>query len=235
MKTKTTITTTLSVLLILLLAACGGAAPESAATAAPATLDPAAMDAAVAATVSAELTRIALENPSATPEPATATPTTAPSETPTEAIPPTATTGPEALGNHALFLADVTIPDGTQVTAGETFTKTWRLQNIGFNTWTTEYSVVFINGERMEGQPINLPVGVPPGGIIEITIVMVAPDEVGVQEGFWMLADADDVLFGLGANATGAFSVSIVVLPAPTATPTLAPTETATIEPTATP
>jgi hypothetical protein len=221
--------------LLILLAACGqaGTATETASPTEPPaapTLDQAALDAAVAATVAAELTRIAVENPSPTPAP---TNTPEPTDPPTAVPSPTATVGAEALENHALFLADVTIPDGTQIVADTPFTKTWRLQNIGFNTWTTDFTVVFVNGDRMEGAPINLPVGVPPGGTVDITIAMVAPSEAGAYEGYWMLADADGNVFGLGEAADQAFLVSIVVLPAPTATPTLAPTETPA--PTATP
>jgi hypothetical protein len=221
--------------LLILLAACGqaGTATETASPTEPAaapTLDQAALDAAVAATVAAELTRIAVENPSPTPAP---TNTPQPTDPPTAVPSPTATVGAEALENHALFLADVTIPDGTQIAADTPFTKTWRLQNIGFNTWTTDFTVVFVNGDRMEGEPINLPAGVPPGGTVDITITMVAPSEAGTYEGYWMLADADGKVFGLGEAADQAFLVSIVVLPAPTATPTLAPTETPA--PTATP
>src|SRR5512143_3278895 len=37
----------------------------------------------------------------------------------------------------AQFVADVTVPDGTSYAPGTTFTKTWRLKNIGSCTWTT--------------------------------------------------------------------------------------------------
>src|SRR5512143_426233 len=49
----------------------------------------------------------------------------------------------------AQFVADVTIPDGTQIQPGATFTKTWRLKNIGYCTWTTAYSMVYDSGTQM--------------------------------------------------------------------------------------
>jgi hypothetical protein len=194
-----------------------------------ATLDPEEVASAVAATVSAELTRIAIENPSPTP-PAEPSETLEPTEEPTLAASPTATSDPLALENHALFITDVTIPDGTEIVAGTSFTKTWRLQNIGQNTWTTDYSVVFVNGDRMEGQPINFSADVPPGGNVDVTIQMIAPDEAGTYTGFWMLSDADDAIFGIGQFADQAFLVTIEVIE-----PTPTPTSTATSAPTATP
>jgi hypothetical protein len=36
----------------------------------------------------------------------------------------------------AAFVSDVTYPDGSDVTLGSTFTKIWRLKNVGTCTWT---------------------------------------------------------------------------------------------------
>ena len=224
-------------LLALLAAACGGtdATAETFPPAEAPTLDPAAFETAVAATVAAELTQIALENPSPTPPSPTDTPEPGPTLPPTETPEPSPTISDTALEDHALFVADVTIPDGTEIIGGETFTKTWRLRNIGTNTWTTEYSFVFVNGDRMEGTPINFTAEVLPGGTVDISIPMVAPLEGGTYEGFWMLADADGAVFGIGITADQAVLVSIVAIPptaTPTATATSAPTATPTITPT---
>src|SRR5271157_1067465 len=51
--------------------------------------------------------------------------------------------------NWAQFVADVTVPDGTTLAPGATFTKTWRLENIGNCTWTTSYALVFSSGSAM--------------------------------------------------------------------------------------
>jgi len=226
-----------AVLLAAALAACatGSSGVETTVPQQDPTLDQAQMDSAVQATVAAELTRLADENPSSTPvsvaptfTPVPPTPTNAP--LPSDTPEPTPTTSELALDDQALFLADVTIPDGSEIIAGEAFTKTWRLQNIGLNAWTTDYGFVFVNGELMEGFPIFLPEEVPPGGSIEISIPMIAPFTGGVYEGFWMLANPDGAVFGAGDEANLAFLVSIVVIE-----PTAEPTETSTPEPTATP
>ena len=44
---------------------------------------------------------------------------------------------------------DVTIPDDSIIVAGEGFTKTWRLQNGGACSWTRDYQLIWVSGERM--------------------------------------------------------------------------------------
>ena len=225
---------TIAAFLLLSLTACSPAADEEPSPQPEPTLDQAALDAAVEATVSAELTRIAIENPSATPveiQP-TATPDASePAASPTQTSQPSPTISATALDDQALFLADVTIPDGTEIVGGEPFTKTWRFQNIGLNTWTEDYSFVFVNGELMDGFPIFLEEEVSPGETVDISITMIAPLEGGTYEGFWMFANEDGEIFGTGELANQAVVVSIVVIeptPVPSATPTSAPSPTPT-------
>ncbi|MFQ5616741.1 MAG: NBR1-Ig-like domain-containing protein, partial [Anaerolineales bacterium] len=198
--------------------------------------DPNAISTSVAQTVEAELTQVALSNPTNTPLPS-ATDVPEPTETPTQP-PETPTNTPlpsptieAAFDNQAQFVADVTIPDGTPIVAGHTFTKTWRLRNVGTTTWTTDYSFVFINGDRMEGQAVNLSFDVSPGGEIDISIPMIAPDDAGTYVGYWMFKapDTDEeegAVFGLGTDARQAIYVEIEVIPAtPTPTPTSTPAD----------
>jgi len=52
-------------------------------------------------------------------------------------------------GDDANFIADISIPDGTTLQAGEQFTKTWRFQNTGKTTWTTEYAIQYLEGNLL--------------------------------------------------------------------------------------
>ena len=113
---------------------------------------------------------------------------------------------------HLEFVADLTIPDGTVIQPGEAFTKSWRIRNIGRNTWTTEYTFVFINGNRMQGEATKLPKEIVPGEIIDIAIVLIAPQDPGTYSGFWMLSNEDDEIFGGGEVADQAIFVEIDVL-----------------------
>ncbi len=55
----------------------------------------------------------------------------------------------------AQFIADVTVPDGTNFAPNTAFKKTWRIKNIGSCAWNTnDVSLIFDSGERM-GAPTS--------------------------------------------------------------------------------
>jgi len=114
----------------------------------------------------------------------------------------------------AAFVTDVTIPDGTELTAGVPFIKTWRLQNVGTCTWTTSYRLVFSGGDYMgvSASAFNLPTSVAPGGTIDLSLNLIAPITSGNFTSYWKLRNASGVDFGVGASGTSAFSVNINVL-----------------------
>jgi Ig-like domain from next to BRCA1 gene len=127
-------------------------------------------------------------------------------------VPPTPTPTAVTLAcNLVQFVADVSIPDGSVVQPGASFTKTWRLKNIGSCTWTTDYALVFADGDRLGGPAgLTLPGSVLPGQVIDLSVDLVAPFQAGSYHGNWRLRDAGGVLFGLG-RANSPFYVAIEV------------------------
>ena len=123
-------------------------------------------------------------------------------------LPPTATPVP---CNLAQFVKDVTIPDNTEMQPGQTFTKTWRLMNIGSCAWTTSYSLVFLSGDAMGGSSIPLPQRVEPGQTVDLSVDLVAPNTAGTYKGNWMLRDTQE-RFGIGAGGSSPFWVQIKVV-----------------------
>jgi hypothetical protein len=115
--------------------------------------------------------------------------------------------------NRATFIADVTVPDGSNFSAGSTFTKTWRFRNDGSCKWTTGYTLIFDHGYSLGGSPVSMPSEVAPGGIVDLSVNLTAPSDNGVYQGFWMLQDTSSSRFGIGANASVAFWVKITVGP----------------------
>ncbi len=114
--------------------------------------------------------------------------------------------------NRAAFYEDVTIPDGTVFRQGDSFTKIWKLRNVGTCSWEEGYQLVFGKGSRMGGaESIALPAEVPPGGVVEVSVDLTAPDSPGTHLGHWQLADSAGVRFGVGNNATDFFWVMISV------------------------
>jgi hypothetical protein len=71
-------------------------------------------------------------------------------------------------------VADVTIPDGTWVLPGSTFTKTWRISNDGDCPWTPEYmwEQIDASGNLLLASPLSipLPAEVAPGATIDISV-----------------------------------------------------------------
>lgn len=122
---------------------------------------------------------------------------------------------------------DVTIPDNTELQPGQSFTKTWRLQNAGTCTWTQAYAVVWFSGEKMGASGETALLGdVAPGQTVELSVDLLAPDSPGTYQGNWKLRNQAGVLFGIGPNGESSFWVRIVVVAATqsTATPTSGPT-----------
>lgn len=140
-----------------------------------------------------------------TPLPATATPMV---PTPT----PTATLPPASACDKAEFVQDVSTPDGTDIPAGQAFTKTWRLKNVGSCTWTPSYSLTFVSGDQMGGAAASaLPATVLPGQTIDLTAYLTAPTVPGTYKGYWMLRNPAGGFFGIGPNGDQPFWVSIDV------------------------
>jgi hypothetical protein len=205
-------------LLVLLISALACNLPGGAGTPAP-DAGPDAVFTIAAQTVEAELTRSALAQPT-TPVPEE-TATFTPEPTATASLTPVVSPTPTPIPCNAVsFVQDVTIPDGTSIVTGGTFTKTWRLRNTGSCTWNSSYALVFDRGEKMSGpdaQPLSGSVA--PGATVDVSVSLTAPASAGNYRGYWRLRDGGGVLFGL---STGSFWVDIKAV-APTSVPTLPP------------
>jgi len=156
---------------------------------------------AAAQTVEANLTQLAEQNTPIVSVPSTNTPSLATATlavaspvvaSPTSAPAATATSNCD----NADFVTDVTIPDGTVLDPGETFTKTWRLKNAGTCSWTPSYAVVFSNGDSMSGPATQaLTSNINPGETVDISVDLEAPTTPGDHIGYWKLRNAAGVLF----------------------------------------
>lgn len=164
-----------------------------------------------------------------TPEPPTATPQV--TETPTLAIPtlnltpgalatntliPIATLPGSTECNKVFFLSDVNVPDGTVFKPETKFTKTWKIQNSGSCTWTSLYSAVPFSNDPTSpsitgDNEFKVKANVMPGGILEVTVVMVAPKEEGTYTQVWKMQDDQGNYFGIGGPNGAGWYVNIKV------------------------
>ena len=178
--------------------------------------DTAGVQTAAALTVQAQLSPVASVTPTFTPAPFPSLPP-ANSPTPANTLPPAATSTSNC--DNASFIADVTIPDNTPIGAGDSFTKTWRLKNIGACSWTPSYALVFLNGASMNGPAVQALVGnVNPGQTVDLSVNLTGPGANGTYTGNWGLRNGAGVIFshfyvqivvGSGSGG-GAFAVTHV-------------------------
>lgn len=129
------------------------------------------------------------------------------------------------------FVSDVTIPDNTPVTPGQTFTKTWKVINNGSCAWDAGFKFAFTSGEQMGGVTYTLPTAVAVNATIDLSIAMTAPtNRTGALRGNWRMQTAGGQFFGNEVYV-------IVVVGGGTITPSATgsqPTGTATATATAT-
>ncbi|MCR4408580.1 MAG: NBR1-Ig-like domain-containing protein [Anaerolineae bacterium] len=137
--------------------------------------------------------------------------------------------GPTGCTLDALLVADVTVPDNTELAPGTAFIKTWQVRNSGTCPWETGTKLVFVSGERMGGPTMVDVLPLPPGDETDVSVNLTSPATPGTYKGDWQFLTPDGVPFG------PVIYVQIVVTaPSATATPippTQMPTATATLTP----
>jgi hypothetical protein len=107
---------------------------------------------------------------------------------------------------------DVNIPDNTQMTAGQSFVKTWKIKNSGTCTWNAGYKIVYGGySTQMSGQPQPLSLPVAPGQEIEISVSFIAPTQSGSYVSAWTLADANGQPF-FGSNIQGTYHAKPLIV-----------------------
>lgn len=172
--------------------------------------------------------------PTTTPSP-TLFPTLAPATTQPSLFgspSPTSAAGGGAVGcDNSIYVSDVTIPDGTTMTPGQTFTKTWKVQNNGTCPWSTSYKLTFVTGAAMGGTSAAVPGAVQAGQQGQLSVDLTAPTAPGNYTGNWRMQNDKGEFFG--TYLTVVITVSSVTATAPTAT--TAPATSTPETPTATP
>lgn len=98
---------------------------------------------------------------------------------------------------NAIYLEDLTLPDGVLVSPNQILTKTWRMQNTGMTTWGSGYALVFTSGDQM-GAPagVSLPGVVAPGQTVDISVPIKAPASDGNYQGNFRLRNPQGTYFG---------------------------------------
>lgn len=131
------------------------------------------------------------------------TPFLAPTYVPT-AIPPGVTVDPASIRPTATapcvdvltFMADLTIPDGSEVTAGATMDKRWEVQNNGSCNWSEGYTLRLIAGVDLGANPQQTLYPARSGTHAVIRLVFQAPIEPGNYRSAWQAYTPSGDAFG---------------------------------------
>lgn len=103
---------------------------------------------------------------------------------------------PVARRDDAVFVADVTLPDGDKVESGRTVLKTWRVRNTGDTNWDNGHSLA-LDGDNPFNSPsqVALPT-VKPGATADLSISLTMPAKPGLYRSNWRLRSPDGTPFG---------------------------------------
>ncbi|OQY32275.1 MAG: hypothetical protein B6I38_04850 [Anaerolineaceae bacterium 4572_5.1] len=96
--------------------------------------------------------------------------------------------------NAAAFVSDVTVPDNSAVSAGEVFTKTWRVKNTGTCIWWEGYTISHYSEETLNAlESVPLP-RTNPGETADISMELTAPDTAGTHQGNFVIKNPEELI-----------------------------------------
>lgn len=94
------------------------------------------------------------------------------------------------------YIEDVTIPDGTLVTSGETLDKRWLVENNGTCNWDASYRLKLVAGPDLSAAAQQALYPARSGMQATIRIVFTAPGESGGYRSAWQAYSPDGLPFG---------------------------------------
>ncbi|HQK42296.1 MAG TPA: NBR1-Ig-like domain-containing protein [Anaerolineaceae bacterium] len=109
------------------------------------------------------------------------------------------------------FLGDVNYPPDTIVSPGDTFIKKWKIKNTGTCTWTTDFDIILVWGDKI-GKNGDIAYDVKPGDTYEVEVKVTAPMTAGTYIGYWMMTDNQGARFGYGPGGDYSLAVKIQVV-----------------------
>lgn len=102
---------------------------------------------------------------------------------------------PDCIDN-LVYIADKTIPDGTQVSPGAVLDKQWEVENQGNCNWDKNYRLKLIAGPRLSAPPEQALYPARSGSRAIIRILFIAPQEAGNYRSAWQAYSPSGRPFG---------------------------------------
>jgi hypothetical protein len=120
-----------------------------------------------------------------------------------------------ACQDDALFLEDLTIPDGSIITPGAILDKRWSIQNSGTCDWGEDYRLLRLGEDSFEGPQSLALYPARAGSTAVLRVELAAPLTPGDYLSRWQAQSPDGTLFG-----DVVYVLIVVEAPTPTATVT---------------
>ncbi len=98
--------------------------------------------------------------------------------------------------NNLVYIADQTIPDGTQVSPGAVLDKQWEVENQGTCNWDDYYHLKLIAGPQLSAPLEQALYPARSGAQAVIRILFTAPQELGNYRSAWQAYSPSDEPFG---------------------------------------
>ncbi len=98
--------------------------------------------------------------------------------------------------NDLKFIEDLTIPDGTVVSANSSIDKQWLAQNSGTCDWDSTYRLKWIGGDPLNAAQEQTLYPARAGTQAALRILFTAPTFTGTYESSWQATSSDGILFG---------------------------------------
>jgi hypothetical protein len=105
--------------------------------------------------------------------------------------------GTPGLCDDAVYVSDGPVLDGSIMTPGQEFLKTWKVRNTGDCTWGAGYTVVYGGyNDKMSGVPAALATTVIPNQEVDVSVQFKAPTKAGEYLSAWRMANPSGYAFG---------------------------------------
>jgi len=96
----------------------------------------------------------------------------------------------------ARFVSDVSVDDGTTMSAELPFVKIWKMRNEGITAWPENTRLTFVGGDKLSNvEHVSVP-PIGPGVEVDISVEMAAPSLPGRYVSYWRLASPEGTRFG---------------------------------------
>lgn len=94
------------------------------------------------------------------------------------------------------FVEDVTIGEGESVPPDTQFTKTWRVQNTGAESWPPGVCLKYIGGDQFGHVSMVMVRSLDPQEISDVSVQMCSPTAPGMYQGQWRMCTATGLFYG---------------------------------------